>query len=75
MGFYDENNMLANGAVLFQDDYQGKKTEIKCSVFSGFNKGSEKIITINRHNGTIKRNFANLYGTQRMVSGIIWATS
>ena len=33
MGFYDENNMLANGAVLFQDDYQGKKTEVKCSVF------------------------------------------
>lgn len=53
MGFYDENNMLANGAVLFQDDYQGKKTEIKCSVFSGFNKGSKKIITINRYNGNI----------------------
>lgn len=55
MGFYDENNMLANGAVLFQDDYQGKKTEIKCSVFSGFNKGSEKIITINRYNGVRAR--------------------
>ena len=53
MGFYDENNMLANGAVLFQDDYQGKKTEVQCSVFSGFNKGSERIITINRFHGNI----------------------
>lgn len=53
MGFYDEDGMLANGAVLFKDDYQGKKTEVQCSVFSGFNKGSERIVTINRFHGNI----------------------
>ena len=53
MGFYDKDGMLANGAVLFADDYQGKKTEVQCSVFSGFNKGSERIITINRFHGNI----------------------
>ena len=53
MGFYDENGMLANGAVLFGDDYQGKKTEVQCSLFSGFHKGSERIVTINRFHGNI----------------------
>lgn len=53
MGFYDEDGMLANGAVLFKDDYQEKKTEVQCSVFSGFNKGSERIVTINRFHGNI----------------------
>ena len=73
MGFYDENNMLANGAVLFQDDYQGKKTEIKCSVFSGFNKGSEKIITINRYNGNITSsiNYMMDFVNQRMNHSLI----
>ena len=73
MGFYDENNMLANGAVLFQDDYQGKKTEVKCSVFSGFNKGSEKIITINRYNGNITSsiNYMMDFVNQRMNHSLI----
>ena len=53
MGFMDEQGILANGAVLFADDYQGKKTEVQCSVFSGFNKGSERIVTINRFQGNI----------------------
>lgn len=53
MGFYNENGLLANGALLFSDDYQGKKTEVQCSVFSGFNKGSERIVTVNRFHGNI----------------------
>jgi ATP-dependent DNA helicase RecG len=53
MGFYNENGLLVNGAVLFGDDYQGKKTEVVCSVFSGFNKGSERIVTVNRFHGNI----------------------
>jgi hypothetical protein len=47
MGFYNEEGLLANGALLFADDYQEKKTEVQCSVFSGFNKGSERIDCIN----------------------------
>ncbi len=53
MGFFDENEMLANGAVLFKDHYQDNKTQVQCSVFSGFHKGSERIVTINRFTGNL----------------------
>lgn len=53
LGFYNIEGYLANGAVLFTDHYDGRKTEVQCSVFSGFNKGSERIITINRFHGNI----------------------
>ncbi len=53
MGFMNEEGYLLNGAVLFTDDYSGKKTEVLCSSFSGFNKGSERIITVNKFNGNI----------------------
>ena len=53
MGFFDEHGFLANGAVLFSDRYQEKKTEVLCSAFSGFTKGSERIITVNRYQGNI----------------------
>lgn len=53
MGFYNEHGLLANGALLFADHYQEKKTEVQCSVFSGFNKGSERIVTINRFHGNL----------------------
>lgn len=53
LGFVTEEGYLANGAKLFMDDYNDKKTEVQCSVFSGFNKGSERIVTINKFNGNI----------------------
>ena len=53
MGFMNEDGYLLNGAVLFKDNYDGKKTEVLCSVFSGFNKGSERIVTVNRFAGNI----------------------
>lgn len=53
VGFYDEHGFLANGAVLFSDHYKGGKTEVMCSVFSGFNKGSERIVSVNRYQGNI----------------------
>ena len=73
MGFYNEDGLLANGAVLFADDYQDKKTEIQCSVFSGFNKGSERIVTINRFNGNIIStiNYIMEFVTQRMNHSMI----
>ena len=61
MGFYNENNKLMNGALFFEDDYEGKKTEIQCSVFSGLNRGSQRIITINRFNGNILDTIQNAY--------------
>lgn len=53
LGFVNEEGYLSNGAVLFLDDYNERKTEVQCSVFSGFNKGSERIVTINKFNGNI----------------------
>ncbi|MBQ9277260.1 MAG: putative DNA binding domain-containing protein [Lachnospiraceae bacterium] len=53
MGFVNEEGYLLNGAVLFSDDYKDAKTEVQCSLFSGFNKGSERIITVNRFSGNI----------------------
>lgn len=53
MGFFNKNGYLLNGALMFQDDYNEKKTEVQCSVYSGLNKGSERIVTINRFNGNL----------------------
>ena len=73
MGFYDEKGLLANGGLLFADDYKEKKTEVQCSVFSGFNKGSERIVTINRFNGNIIAviNYMMEFVTQRMNHSMI----
>lgn len=73
LGFVNEDGHLLNGAVLFADNYNDKKTEVQCSVFSGFNKGSERIVTINKYCGNITStieyilNFVN----QRMNHSII----
>ena len=53
MGFFNEEGFLANGAVMFKDGYSEGKTEVQCSVFSGLNKGSERIVTINRFSGNL----------------------
>ncbi|MCR5609473.1 MAG: putative DNA binding domain-containing protein [Lachnospiraceae bacterium] len=73
MGFVTENNYLLNGAVLFLDDYKEGKTEIMCSVFSGLNKGSQKIVTVNRFNGNITETIEYIieFVTQRMNHTII----
>ncbi|MBO5281778.1 MAG: putative DNA binding domain-containing protein [Lachnospiraceae bacterium] len=73
MGFYNEDGLLTNGALLFADDYQGNKTEVQCSVFSGFNKGSERIVTINRFHGNIISviNYMMEFVTQRMNHSMI----
>ena len=51
--FYDKNKLLRSGAMLFADDYTGDKTCVQCSVFTGFNKGSDRVITINKYQGCI----------------------
>ena len=53
MGFFTKDKILKNGALLFSDEYSGEKTQVQCSVFSGFNKGSERIVTINKFNGNL----------------------
>ena len=73
IGFFDEDNLLANGAVFFKDDYDGLKTEVQCSLFSGFNKGSERIVTINKFHGNIIRVIEYMveFVNQRMNHSII----
>ncbi len=73
MGFYNETGLLANGAILFADDYRERKTEVQCSVFSGFSKGSERIVTINRFHGNIIAtiNYILEFVTQRMNHSMI----
>lgn len=68
LGFYNQNHQLKNGALLFKDDYCDSKTEVQCSLFSGFNKGSERIVTINRFQGNIVDtiNFITEFVKQRM---------
>lgn len=73
MGFYNEEGLLANGAVLFKDQYQERKTEVQCSVFSGFTKGSGRIVTINRFHGNLISviNYMVEFVEQRMNHSII----
>ena len=73
LGFMDAEGNLLNGSLLFLDDYQGDKTAVQCSVFSGFNKGSERIVTINRFKGNITStiNYMTDFVNQRMNHGII----
>lgn len=53
IGFIAKDMQLRNGAVLFMDDYKGEKTTVQCSVFSGFTKGSERIVSINKYKGNL----------------------
>jgi ATP-dependent DNA helicase RecG len=53
LGFYNEEGYLTNGALLFADHYGGDKTAVMCSVFSGFTKGSERVVTVNRFSGNL----------------------
>ena len=73
LGFVNEEGYLLNGAVLFLDNYKEKKTEVQCSVFSGFNKGSDRVVTINHFNGNITStiNYIIEFVNQRMNHGVI----
>ena len=73
LGFFDADQKLANGAVLFSDDYNGNKTAVQCSVFSGKTKGSQRIVTVNRFQGSLTDSIAFMYDfvTQRMNRSVI----
>ena len=72
-GFFDRNGRLSHGALLFRDDYQGSKTLVQCSVFGGFNRGSERLVTVNRFQGNIPAviEFIMTFVQQRMNHGMI----
>lgn len=51
--FFNNRNMLKNGALLFMDTYDGDKTAVQCSVFSGITKGSDRLATAKKFQGNI----------------------
>ena len=53
LGFFNKDRYLTNAGVMFRDGYDGQKTLVQCAVFSGLNKGSDKIISVNRFSGNI----------------------
>lgn len=73
LGFFNEEGYLFNGAVLFQDDYKGNKTDVQCSVFSGSNRGSDRVVTINRFKGNVIASISYIidFVNQRMNHSII----
>lgn len=73
LGFFTGEGYLKNGAVLFSDGYADGKTEIQCSVFSGFSRGSERIVTVNRFSGSITEDIEYIvaYVRQRMNHSMI----
>ncbi len=73
MGFYNKDKHLANGAILFKDNYDGEKTMVQCSVFTGFNRGSDRIVSINKYKGNITSSIDYMleYIEQRMNHSII----
>ena len=73
LGFFDADGFLANGAVLFRDGYDGGKTLVHCSAFSGFTKGSERIVSFKRFQGNLLEGieYAYEYVCQRMNHSVI----
>lgn len=53
MGFFNQEGFLSKGALLFADGYEGPETAAQASVFSGFNKGSDRVVTLNRFKGNL----------------------
>ncbi|MCF0262615.1 MAG: hypothetical protein HUK23_06865, partial [Sphaerochaetaceae bacterium] len=53
LGFFNKDKKIKKGAILFSDSCKDSKTDIMCSLFSGFNKGSDRIVTINKFTGCL----------------------
>ena len=53
MGFVSEDGCLLKGAVLFQDDYQGGRTEVMCSLYAGFSRAEGQILATGSSSGCI----------------------
>ncbi len=53
IGFFNAEEKLKNGALLFSDFCDSAKTSISCSAFPGFTKGSSRIATWNKFKGNL----------------------
>lgn len=74
MGFFNSSRSLSNGALLFSDNkYDKSKTRVNCSVFAGFTRGSNRIVTINRFENNLTDSIDNImdFVSQRMNHSMI----
>lgn len=72
IGFFDENRKLKRGALLFQDGYDGKDTQIVCSLYRGLTRGDNDIIASNIFQGNLiqEYDYISSFIDQRMNHGI-----
>lgn len=52
-GFFDQDGMLSQGALLFRDGYEGALTSMKLFVFPGLNRGASKPLSAEEFHGNI----------------------
>ena len=73
LGFFNKDHYLTNAGVMFRDGYDGQKTMVQCAVFSGFNKGSDKIVSVNRFSGNLTSsiNFMDEFVRTRMNHSVL----
>ncbi|MGN0907455.1 MAG: ATP-binding protein, partial [Bullifex sp.] len=62
IGFFDENNNLRKGAMLFSDDYKGERTEITCTKWTGVDKGGDIILAQKNFSGNIFSTISSALG-------------
>lgn len=51
INFYDENNLLYKGSYLFSDNYDGKDLKVVFTMYKGFTRGDDFIISSNEFMG------------------------
>lgn len=73
MGFFNDDGFLKNGSILFLDNYDGNKTAVSCTLFSGLTRGDQILPTINDFKGNIidSINYMQQFVTMRMNHTII----
>lgn len=71
--FFNNKNMLKAGALLFMDTYDGERTAVQCSIFSGLTRGTERILAAKKFQGNIidTIEFVLTFVDQRMARTII----
>ncbi len=73
IGFFDKNNKLRRGALLFKDNYGGEETKVTCTTFNGLTKGDDYIISSSTFVGNLidAYSFVWEYLQQRMNHGFV----
>ena len=57
INFFNDQNYLKKGALLFMDNYLGENTKIVCSLFASNNRGDDFIIASNSFQGNLIKGY------------------